>query len=77
MEAKIEEMQEMFNKDLEELKNKQTEKNNTITEMKNTREGINSRITEAEQKSDLENTIVEFTAAEQIFKKEGREMKTA
>ena len=34
MEAKIEKMHEMFNKDLEELKNKQTEMNNTITEMK-------------------------------------------
>ena len=30
IEAKIEKMQEMFNKDLEELKNKQTEMNNTI-----------------------------------------------
>ena len=48
MEAKIEKMQEMFNKDLEELQNKQTEMNNTITENKNTLEGINSRITEAE-----------------------------
>ena len=43
MEAKIEKMQEIFNKDLEELKNKQTEMNNTITEMKTTLEGINSR----------------------------------
>ena len=50
MEAKIEKIQEMFNKDLEELKNKQTEMNNTITEMKNTLEGINSRITEAEDR---------------------------
>ena len=49
MEAKTEKMQEMFNKDLEELKNKQTEMNKTITEMKNTPEGINSRITEAEE----------------------------
>ena len=49
MEAKIEKMQEMFNKDLEELKNKQTKMNNTLTEMKNTLEGINSRITEAEE----------------------------
>ena len=66
MEAKIEKMQEMFNKDLEELKNKQTEMNNTITEMKNTLEGINSRITEAEKRiSDLEDRTVEFTAAEQ------------
>ena len=65
MEAKIEKMQEMFNKDLEELKNKQTEMNNTITEMKNTLEGINSRITEAEERiSDLEDRMVEFTAAE-------------
>ena len=40
MEAKIENMQEMFNKDVEELKNKQTEMNNTITEMKNILEGI-------------------------------------
>ena len=30
MEAKIKKMQEMFNKDIEELKNKQTEMNNTI-----------------------------------------------
>ena len=46
MEAKIEKMQEIFNnnleelniKDLEELKKKETEMNNTITEMKNTLE---------------------------------------
>ena len=46
MKAKIEKMQEMFNKDLEELKNEQTDMNNTITEMKNTVEGINSRRTD-------------------------------
>ena len=39
----------MFNKDLKELKNKQTEMNTTITEMKNTLEGIHNRITEAEE----------------------------
>ena len=40
--------------------------NNTITEMKNTLKGINSKITEAEeQKSDLEDRMVEFTATEQ------------
>ena len=56
----------MFNKDLEELKNKQTEMNNTITEMKTALEGINSRITMAEERiSDLEDRMVEFTAAEQ------------
>ena len=36
MEAWIEKIQEMFNKDLEELKNKQTVMENTITEIKNT-----------------------------------------
>ena len=66
MEAKMGKMQEMFNKDLEELKNKQAEMNNTITEMKNTLEGINIRITEAEERiSDLEDRMVEFTAVEQ------------
>ena len=56
----------MFNKDLKELKNKQTEMNNTRTEMKTTPEGINSRITEAEERiSDLEDRMVEFTAAKE------------
>ena len=66
MEAKIEKIQEMFNTDLEELKNKQTEMNDTITEMNPTLEGINSRITEAEERiTDLEDRMVEFTAVEQ------------
>ena len=66
METKIVKMQEMFNKDLEELKNKQTEMNNTICEMKNTLEGINSRITETKERiSDLEDRMVEITAVEQ------------
>ena len=66
MEAWIEKIQEMFNKDVEELKNKQTEMNNTITEMKNTLEGINNRITEAEEQiSELEDKMVEITIKEQ------------
>ena len=47
--TKMEKMQELINKDLEELKNKHTETNNTITEIKNTLEGINGRISEAEE----------------------------
>ena len=39
---RMENMQELFTKDLEELENKQTEMNNTL-------EGINNRITEAEE----------------------------
>ena len=49
LENKMEKMQESINKDLEELKNKHTETNNTITESKNTLEGISSRISEAEE----------------------------
>ena len=63
---RMEEIQETFKKDLEELKSKQTMMNNIINEIKNPLEGINSRITEAEErKSDLENNIVEITTAEQ------------
>ena len=63
MEAKIEKMQEMFTKDLQELKNKQTETNNTL-------EGIHSRITQAEvQINDLEDRMVEITATEQNIEK--------
>ena len=54
MEAKIEKMQEMFSKDLEELKNKQTE-------VKNILEGIQSRITETEECiNDLEDRMAEI-----------------
>ena len=63
---RMEKIQETFNKDLEELKTKQTMMNNTINEIKNSLEGINSRITEAEERiSDPEDKIVEITTAEQ------------
>ena len=63
---RMEKIQETFNKDLEELKSKQTVRNNTINEIKNTLEGINSRITEAEERiSDQDDKIVEITTAEQ------------
>ena len=56
-------MQEMLTKDLEELKNKQTEMNNTL-------EGIYSRITEAEEWiNDLEDRMVEIIVAEQKTEK--------
>ena len=57
-------------KNIEEIKNKQTEMNNTITEIKNTPEGNNSRITEAEEQiSELEDRMVEITAEEQNKRK--------
>ena len=43
LENKMDKMQESIFKDLEELKNKHTETNNTIIEIKNTLEGINQR----------------------------------
>ena len=50
---RMDKIQETFNKDLEELKMK-----NTINEIKSSLEGINSRITEAEERiSDLEDRI--------------------
>ena len=45
----MEKIEDSINKELEELKNKHTETNNTITGIKNTLEGINSRIFEAEE----------------------------
>ena len=59
-------MQNSINKDLEELKNKHTETNNTIIKIKNTLEGINSRISEAEERnSRLEDKMVEISSEEQ------------
>jgi len=59
-------MEESMDKDLEELKSKHTETNNTITEIKNTLEGINSRMSVAkEQISELEDKMVEITSEEQ------------
>ena len=49
LENRMKKMQKSINKDLEELKNKHTETNNTITEFKNTLERISSRISEAEE----------------------------
>ena len=66
MEAKIEKIQEVFTKDLQELRNKQTEMNNTL-------EGIHNRIAEPEERmNDLEDKMLEIIAAEQNI---GKRMK--
>ena len=63
---RMEKIQETFNKDLEELKSKQTMMNNTINDIKNSLEGINSTMTEAEEWiSDLEDKTVKITTTEQ------------
>ena len=68
-EAKIEKMQEMFTKDLEELKKKHPEMNNTL-------ESISSRIIEEEEWiNDWEDRMVEITATEQHIEKKKSEKK--
>ena len=66
LETGIVKMQEMFNKDLEEIKKKsQSTMNNAITQFKSTLEGTNSRITEAEDRiSEVEDIMVEANEAE-------------
>ena len=67
LETGIEKMQEMFNKDLEEIKKKKSQSimNNAINEIKKTLEGTNSRITEAEDRiSEVEDRILEINEAE-------------
>ena len=64
-------MQEMFNKDLEEIKKSQLKMNNAINEIKITLEGTMSRITETEDRiSEVEDKMVEINEAEK--KKEKR-----
>ena len=71
LETRIEEMQERFNKDLEEIKKSQYIMSNAINEIKNTLEATNSRITEAEEGiSELEDRMIEINESER--KKEKR-----
>ena len=57
---RMQKMQEMFTKDLEELKNKDEQYT----------KGINNRFTEAEECiNDLEDRMVEITAIEQTIQK--------
>ena len=51
LETRIENMQEKFNKHLEDIKKSQSIMNNAITEIKSTLDRANSRITETEIQS--------------------------
>ena len=65
IEAWSEKIQEMFNKDLEEIKNRQSAMHNRIIEILKYTWGNNSRIAEAEEQiSELEDRMVEITEAE-------------
>ena len=75
LETRIKKMQEMFNKDLEEIKKSQPIMNNAINDIKNTLEGTNSRIMEAEDRiSEVEDRMVGINEAER--EKELKEMRT-
>ena len=72
---RMEEIQEKFYKDLEELRSKQTMMNKTKNEIKSSLEGINSTINEAEERiSDLEDKIVEINTTEQNKEKRMKRM---
>ena len=60
---------EVFNKELENIKNNHTEIKNTITEIKNTVEGINRRLNDTEEQISTLDGVVEITDAEQKKKK--------
>ena len=65
LETRIEKMQEMFKKDLEEIKKSQSIMDNAINEIKSTLEGTNSRIMEAEVSiSEVEDKMIEINEAE-------------
>ena len=66
LEAKMDNLQETLTKEIQDIKLKQEEMQNTITEIKNSLEAANSRIQEAEERiSKVEDRLVEITEAEQ------------
>ena len=66
LEAKMDNLQETLSKEIQDIKLKQEEMQNTITEIKNSLEAANSRIQEAEERiSKVDNRPLEITDAEQ------------
>ena len=58
LEAKMDNLQETLSKEIQDIKLKQEEMQNTITEIKNSLEAANSRIQEAEERiSELEDRL--------------------
>ena len=71
--TQTEKMQDMLNKDLEEIKRSQSITYNAITKIKSTLEGTNSRINEAKERiSEVESKMVEINEA---WGEGGRELK--
>uniref|UniRef100_A0A8W4FG06 L1 transposable element RRM domain-containing protein n=1 Tax=Sus scrofa TaxID=9823 RepID=A0A8W4FG06_PIG len=66
LEAKMDTLQETVTKEIQDIKLKQEEMQNTITEIKNSLEAANSRIQEAEEQiNEVEDRLVEIMDAEQ------------
>ena len=62
----MDDLQETLSKEIQDIKLKQEEMQNTITEIKNSLEAANSRIQEAEERmSKVEDRLVEIMDAEQ------------
>ena len=73
LEAWTEGMQEMHNKDWEDIKNSQSAMRNTVIETETTLEGTNCRVTEAEERiCEPEDRMVELTETKQNKQKEMR-----
>ena len=65
-ETKMDNLQETLSKEIQDLKLKQADVQNTITEIKNSLEAANSRIQEAEERIiKVEDRLVEIMDAEQ------------
>jgi len=66
LEAKMDNLQKTLSKEIQDIKIKQEEMQNTITEIKNSLEAANSRIQEAEEQiSEVEDRLEEITNVEQ------------
>ena len=66
MDAQNKKSQEIFYKNLEELRTRQSAINKTIAEMKNTLGRTDNRIPDSEERTvELENRMVEITETEQ------------
>ena len=77
LEANIDKLKETLSKEIEDLRIKQAEMQNTITEIENFLEGTNSRIHGAEEWiSKVEGRLVEITDWNRKEKKDWKEMKT-
>mgnify|MGYP001342117380 CR=1 FL=1 len=66
MEAKIDKLQEILNREIEDLKIKQGEMPNTITEIKNSLDRTNCQVQEEEEQiNKVEDRLVEIADMEQ------------